>query len=268
MGGIGGVGALTIAGPLMVAAVGAYAAVQADQRQQQAIRHVTELLEKLHQDQLDAERNKLEACQPAIKKASAILLDRGLLGEALGLGPAVLTIEEAVVAARRRIGRWRRKLDGLRGDRVELNKLRELLPGFDDFNSDFYAHIELARTAVAMKRQVAVLQAVEQAQLNTDNKFERFVEVLKDDQGAIEEVDAKLHAVLLRLSRLELDRSHGVRDFVFSSGEVDALLQASRHLRTLGESIAVDSPGTGDVEIEMIREKNGSVVVFPGVTAA
>lgn len=266
-GGITGMAALTIAAPLIVGAVAACASIHAEQQRQQAIQRITKLLEKLHQDRLDDERNKLDGCKSSITKATAILLDHGVIGEALGLGPAVNNIDTAVAAAHRRVSRWQKSLDGLPGSRVELNKVNELFPGLNDPNGEFHAHLDLARAAIAMKRRVIVLQAVEQAQLNPENTFERFVTVLQHDLQETDELDQQIDSILVRLSRLELDRSHGVRDFVFSSAEVDALLKASRRLRTLGEAVS-ETRGRGDVAIEMVQRVDGSVTVFPALATA
>lgn len=90
--------------------------------------------------------------------------------------------------------------------------------------------------------------------------------MLQHDLHEIDELDSQMHSILLRLSRLELDRSHGVRDPVFSSAEVDTLLKASRRLRTLADSVG-DVRGSKDVAIKMFRKKDGSVVVFPALAA-
>lgn len=266
-GGLTGMAALTIAAPLIVGAVAACASIHAEQQRQQAIQRITKLLEKLHQDRLDDERNKLDGCKSSVTKATAILLDRGLIGEALGLGPAVNNIDTAVAAAARRVKRWQESLDSLPGSRVEMNKFNARFPGLHDPNGEFHAHLELARAAIALKRRVIVLQAVEQAQLNPENTFERFVEVLQHDLREIDELDTQIDSILRRLSQIELDRSHGVRDFVFSSAEVDTLLKASRQLRTLGDSVS-DGRGRGDVAIEMVQRADGSVTVFPALSTA
>lgn len=172
-GGLTGMAALTIAAPLIVGAVAACASIHAEQQRQQAIQRITKLLEKLHQDRIDDERNKLDGTRSSITKATAILLDRGLIGEALGLGTAVNNIDTAVAAATRRVGRWQKSLDSLPGGLVEMNKVNALFPGLHNPNGEFHAHLELARAAIALKRRVIVLQAVEQAQLNPENSFER-----------------------------------------------------------------------------------------------
>jgi len=52
---------------------------------------------------------------------------------------------------------------------------------------------------------------------------------------------------------------------MFTSGEVDDFLRVSRELRKLGKSVNT-STSSSDVAIEIIREKDGSVVVFPAHT--
>ena len=59
-----------------------------------------------------------------------------------------------------------------------------------------------------------------------------------------------------RLSALELTRTHGLRDFVFSPGEIDDLLRTIYQLRELANSIEPDTPQP-DVAIEMARARDG-----------
>ncbi|WP_241548916.1 hypothetical protein [Gordonia alkanivorans] len=68
------------------------------------------------------------------------------------------------------------------------------------------------------------------------------------------------------MSALQLDRSHGIRDVVFSSGEVDKLLETTRRLRDLGQSVQL-SARQSEVTIEILQEKDGSVVVFPAIAS-
>jgi hypothetical protein len=141
--------------------------------------------------------------------------------------------------------------------------LAEHFDGIDrQQGGDFRAHLELAELAIALKKRVIVLQAVEQAQLNPANPFENFIGALKRDQKTVLELEAGIAGVLRQLSTLQLDRSHGVRDVVFSRGAVDDLLRAAYRLRELGNGLdAAERPA--DVAIEMVREDDGSVVVLP-----
>ena len=72
--------------------------------------------------------------------------------------------------------------------------------------------------------------------------------------------------MLRTLGTIRLDRSHGIRDFVFTAGDVDHLLRTSYRLRELGEGADVSSRQP-DIAIEMARSTDGSVVVFPALAA-
>ena len=80
-----------------------------------------------------------------------------------------------------------------------------------------------------------------------------------------EDEESAIAGVLVRLSALELARPSGLRP-VFTPGEVDRLLNAAHRLHRLGGGVTTDSR-TPDLAIEMAREKDGSVIVFPAVAA-
>ena len=258
---------LAVAAPLIINAVAAFASLHAEQQRQRAIERLTELVEKLHQDRLDEARDRLDSCRSPITKATAILLDLGQIGEALGLGPAVHTIENALSSATRRVDGWKASLDDIADRPVELQKVKRLFPGINNPNGEFHVHVELARAAIALKRRVLVLQAVEQAQLNPGNTFERFVRVLQQEQSEVDELESGLNAVLMGLSQLQLDRSHGVRDFAFSSAQVDELLHATRRFRAFADGISETDSRPMDVVIDIVRATDGSVIVLPAQPA-
>jgi hypothetical protein len=99
---VGGV-TLTVAAPLVLMAVAVGASAAADYQRQQAIEHITELLEQLHEEKLDNERSDLDGCRDAIDKATAILLDEGKLGVSLGLDSAVHEIGKALASIGARV---------------------------------------------------------------------------------------------------------------------------------------------------------------------
>ena len=185
----------------------------ADQQRQQAIERVTELLEQLHEQSLDNERSELEGCRDAIDKATAILLDQGRLGVSLGLDSAAHAIGKALAAADRRVDNWQKALDNLPvGKAVEVDTLTEgAFPGIDGNGGTFRAHLELAALAVALKRRVIVLQAVEHAQRDPGNLFENFARALKADQQRLEKLESSMARILVRLSTLDLGRPRGAR---------------------------------------------------------
>lgn len=119
--------------------------------------------------------------------------------------------------------------------------------------------------AIALKQRVNVLQAVEHAQNEPDNLFENFTRALKRDQQRLDEMESSIASVLLRLSALELARPQGLRP-VFTTGEVDRLMRAIHRIHRLGDGVPVNSRTT-DVAIEIVRDRDGSLVVFPALPA-
>jgi hypothetical protein len=264
---LGGTAALTVAAPLVLMAVAVGVSAYADCKRQQAIQHITELLERLHEDKLEAERDELEGCRDAIDKATAILLDQGRLGVSLGLDSAGFAISTALAAADRRLQRWNGALATMADNKpVELGTLTKAFPGIDERGGSFRAHLELAALAIALKRRVIILQAVEHAQKDPGNPFENFMRALKADQQRIDQLESGIASVLVRVSALELTRSHRLKDLVVTPGDVDRLLRASHRIHELGNGIEVNNR-VSDVAIEIARSRDGSLVVFPAAPA-
>jgi hypothetical protein len=259
-------GALTVAAPLVLMAIAVSASAYADHQRQKAIERITDLLEQLHDDNLDSERNELEACPDAIDKATSILLDQGRIGLSLGLDSSSHAISTAIAATRRRLKKWQAGLDSLPNGPVEVGALTKSFPGINEEGGTFRAHLEIARLALALKRRVLVLQAVEHAQQDTKNPFKSFIGTLHDDERGIDELESGISSVLLRLSALELKRDGGFRIPAFTPGEVDHLLQAAYRLRALGDGLT-GGIRHSDVAIEIERSSDGSLVVFPAVAA-
>jgi hypothetical protein len=263
---VGGSAALTVAAPLVLMAVAVAVSAHADAKRQEAIEHITELLEQLHEQKLDDEHSELDGCRDAIDKATALLLDQGKLGVSLGLDSAVHAINTALGRADRRLAGWRSALDKLPdGKPVEIGTLTEAFPGVDDHGGTFRAHLELAALAIALKRRVNVLQAVEHAQSDPGNLFESFTRALRRDQQRLDELESGIAGVLVHLSTLELARPNGLLP-VFTTAEVDRLMRAAHRIRQLGDGVTVNGRAT-DVAIEIARDKDGSLVVFPALPA-
>ncbi|MEV0786368.1 hypothetical protein AB0I52_26100 [Streptomyces sp. NPDC050423] len=256
--------ALTVAAPLVLMAVAVGVSAYADQKRQQAVEHITELLEQLHEQKLDDEHGELDGCRDAIDKATAILLDQGKLGASLGLDSAVHAINTALGAADRRLAGWQSALDKLpEGRAVEITTLTKSFPGVDDHGGRFRTHLEIAALAIALKQRVIVLQAVEHAQSEPDNLFVNFARALKADHQRLHTLETSIAGVLERLSELELARPSGLRP-VFTTGEVERLMRSANLIHKLGDGGMVNGRTT-DVAIEIARDKDGSVVVFPAV---
>ncbi|WP_136708210.1 hypothetical protein [Agromyces sp. H66] len=260
-------GALTVAAPLVLMAVAVSLSAYADHQRQKAIEHITDLLEQLHEEHLEQERSELDGCRDAIDKATSILLDQGKIGLSLGLDSSAYAISTAMERAKRRLAKWQEAVTTLPDGPIELSALTKAFPGINEAGGLFRAHLEIARLAMALKRRVLVLQAVEHAQLEMEgNPFTSFLATLRDDERRIEEVESGINSVLLRLSTLELKRPGGFRSPVFTHGEVDDLLRTAYRLRSLGDDLGARSSGT-DAVIEIERSTDGSLRVFPAIAA-
>lgn len=257
--------ALTVAAPLVLLAVAVGASAYADKQRQKAIEHVTELLEQLHDDKLDDERNELDGCRDAIDKATALLLDRGTVGASLGLDSAVHAISTAIQNADRRVTKWETALKAL-GNRVDVSELEVAFPGVCDDGGTFRAHLELAALATALKRRVVILQGVEAGQSDPDNQFENFVRSLNDDQQRIIDLEARIENVLLRLSTLEMRSPKRLIDKVMTRKQVDILLETSYRLRELGAGVGPVASNQ-EVIIDIEKHSDGTLLVLPARAA-
>lgn len=259
----GAAGVLTVAAPLVLLAVAVGMSAHAERQRQLAIERLTELVEKLHQANLDNERDRLDGCRSAIDTATAVILDEGLVGHSLGLDSAANVIDTAVAAARRRADKWRKSLGDLKTDGAEWERVEKAFPGISHRDGEFRAHLRLAALAITLKRRVAVLQAVEHAQLSKGNVFPRFVESLGRDQDAVDRLESDLAAILDGLSRITLRSSEGLWDKLVTRGYVNDLLTFSALLRELPEEESVTMEPPGEVAIEMVRRADASLVVLP-----
>src|SRR4051812_28518409 len=183
---------MTVAAPLVLLAVAVGASAHADNQRQKAIERITELLEQLHDDNLERERNELDGCRDAIDKATGLLLDRGKVGASLGLDSAVHAISTAIQNANRRVKKWEDALGSIVDNRVDVSELEADFPGVSEDGGEFRTHLELAALAIWLKRRVIILQGVEAGQSEPDNPFENFVRSLKADQERVHELEARI----------------------------------------------------------------------------
>jgi hypothetical protein len=260
-------GALTVAAPLVLMALAVAASAHAEHERAQAIEKITDLLGALNDANLNRERSDLDGCRDAIEKATSILLDQGRIGHSLGLDSASFAISSAIEASKRRLKKWEDGLAALPEGPVELSSLVKVFPGINENGGAFRAHLELARLAIALKRRVIVLQAVEHAQLDDkQNPFKSFIVSLRDDERRVDELETAIGAVLMAVSTLELKRQGGLRSPVFTPNEVDQLLKSAYRIRSLGAELAIGQRA-GDVAIEIERSRDGALIVFPAVEA-
>ena len=263
-----GVGLVTVAAPFVLLAVATAATVYAEEQRRRALERITELLSDLKQAQLDDERDALMASSRAIEKATAVLLDEGTIGHSLGLDSAVHNIDKAVEAAARRADDWQRKFDGFSESGVTVSKLTKAYPGIERPGGEFRAQLRMAAFAIAMKRRVAVLQAVEHAQQAPEQTLPRFASVLKSEQETVDDLERQLTRFLTALARVQLRPSDRTIDKLVTRGEVRDLLAWSPRLRELAETETAATGSSGDLEIAMIRQTDGRVRVLAMAPAA
>ena len=260
----GTVAAITVAAPLVLLAMATAATIYAEEQRRKAIERVTQLLKELHQKDLDKERDALTGCTGAIEKATTVLLDEGVIGQSLGLDSAVNVIDTAIVTAARRAATWRMDLESLSNDVVEIKDLEKTFPGIGDQNGEFRAHLRLAALALAMKRRVVVLQAVEHAQRAPDKTFPRFTSMMQREHVHLDALESELATLLLDISHLRLRSPSRRVDKFMTRGEVNDLLRWPGRLRELAEQESSEvSVAAPNVEIGLIRQLDGRIRVLP-----
>lgn len=264
-----GAGLVTVAAPLVLLALATVASVHAEEQRRKAIEHVTVLLEDLHRSSLERERDQLTGCTRAIEKATAVLLDEGVIGHSLGLDSAVNTIDTAIATATRRAREWQQRLDGFPAKGVEIADLKKAFPGIEHESGDFRVHLRLAALAIALKRRVAVLQAVDHAQRSPEKAFQRFTQMLDREQQSVDELEADLSSLLDAISRVRFLSPRRFVDKLMTRGEVDDLLKWPNRLRLLAESEAATGETVArELEITMVKHQDGRVRVLPLSAAA
>jgi hypothetical protein len=260
----GAIGAITVAAPLVLLAIATAATVYAEDQRRKAIEHVTELLKQLHREDLNRERDALTGCTAAIEKATAVLLDEGVIGQSLGLDSAVHTIDTAIATATRRAAAWRQDLDGFSKEGVEIADLKKVFPGIYYADGEFRAHLRIAALALAMKRRAVVLQAVEHAQKSPEKTFPRFTDMMHREQVDLDQLEADLTTLLLAITHLRLRAPSRFTDTLMTRGEVNDLLEWPGRLREFAKQESSEvSVAAPNVEIGLIRQLDGRIRVLP-----
>lgn len=256
-------GALTVAAPFVLMAVAVGLSAHAEANRSAAIDRITSLLESMNEEKLRDQRNDLDGCRGAIEKATAILLDRGKIGASLGLDSASYAIEQQLERTRGRLTRWQAALDGFpASQQVDVETLEEAFTGVTQVGGAFRAELEIAALAIALKRRVNVIQAVEHAQSDEGNIFESFTRALTSDQRSLDTLEMGIARLLEGISELHVVRPQGLRAPVFTNVQVDRLLNAATRIRNLAVS-APRGASDSDVEISIIRDRRGAVTVLP-----
>jgi hypothetical protein len=260
----GAVGMITVAAPFILLAIATAASVYAEEQRRRALQRVTQLLEELQDQSLNEERDRLNGAARAIEKATALLFEKGEVGHSLGLDSAVNSVDTALASAIRRAATWRSRLDGLPSEGAEVSALCKAFPGIDEPDGRFRIELRLASLAIAMKRRVAVLQAVEHAQKSPDKTFVRFTAMLKDEQATVDEVETTLRALLADIAdlRLRAPNKH-LTDRLLTRGEADELLKWPGRLRELAAEESVPAAELTDIEVGLVHHRDGKLRVLP-----
>lgn len=260
----GTAGAIAVAGLMIVLAIATAASIYAEDQRRQAMDRVTDLLGRVVRAELESERDRLMGATRAIEKATAVLLDDGKIGHSLGLDTAINTIDTALATAARRASMWRDSVDKFLLDGAEVKNLKKAFPGIDEIDGEFRVRLRLAGLTIALKRRVAVLQAVEHAQDAPKVKFVRFTNALRQEQRAIDDLEILLSGILGDLSALRILPPSRKVDQVLTRGEVNKLLAWPGRLRELAmeESPALRG-ASGELELGFIQQANGDLRALP-----
>ena len=176
-------------------------------------------------------------------------------------------MDTSVEAAVRRVDEWQRKLDSFGDSGVSIKNLKAAYPGIDEHAGEFRSYLRLAAFAIAAKRRVAVLQAVEHAQKEPALTFTRFASVLRAEQETVDKLEHELTTLLTCLMRIQIRPPEGLLDKVLTRNEVRQLLKWPGRLRELAESeMPAESQASKALEISMIRQPDGNLRVL-GLTS-
>lgn len=257
--------AVTVAAPLILMALAVAASAHAEAKRQESLEKIENLLEKLNQDELNKRRDQLAGCRGAIDSATALLLDGAAVGSLQGIDSAANVVDTAMESAVRVATGWLKKLEELSAQgSVDVAQLQKAFPGLLEKVGPFTAELELANLAIALKRRLIVLQAVEAAQKHPDHLFENFAAKLNHDQRRVDEVEQQLVTLLRGLAGLRVTPPKGLRSTVLPRKHVDTMVSTIYKLQALGSTVP-DSGGPDDVVVEIVQRANGSLHVLPPI---
>jgi hypothetical protein len=261
----GGAVLVASAAPLVLLAVGTAVAVSAEQKQQETLHRVHESVEKLHEDALHAELDKLEAAAEAVGHASDVLLDEGQLTPALGLDSTVRDVGVAVQTARRRVSGWSQALRSLDEGGATRKSLMAAFPGLGEVNGRFEQEFRIARLAIELHRRSTVVQAVAQGQADREKSLRRFLGGLQRRLSTLDELESKMVHTLESLSAVPVSPGHRLSRQLFTRKEMQELLQWQDTLRALPlvEFRGGLHEGSDDVGFLAVRREDGALSFLP-----
>jgi hypothetical protein len=261
-------GAAIAAAPFVIAALAAASAIYAEEQRRRALERIEESLKELHQNNLDQEMADINGAMPALAKATSLLIDEGRLGAALGIDAAAHAIDTAIALAEHRTKHWLQDVSRL-SQRATVDQIEKSFPGVKDGDGRFVAELRMAGLAIAAKRRLMVLQAVEHAQINQGLSLKRFLAEIEREATALNELESSLIDLLTRLSELPIRTGGGIFDRLhLSADDADELLKWPERLRDLRRREAPRVNSSGHVEIGIVLGADGSArILEPAVVA-
>ncbi len=261
MAGAGAVGAVLAAAPVVLLLAATAGSVYAEEQRRQALERVENLLNERRYADLEAELDELNGAVKAIRKATALLADEGRLGKSLGLDSAVNRIDTAVSTAERRLGEWERALVKINGTATPTT-LKAAFPGLGASNGMFEAQLRMAVFAISMKRRVAILQAAEHTQADTELSLSRFNQELACDANDLALLEQRIAVLLSDLGNIKIEAPKKRIDVVYKAKEVRELLLWTPYLRGFAARETPATATSGDLEICFIANDDGSIRVL------
>jgi hypothetical protein len=126
----------------------------------------------------------------------------------------------------------------------------------------------MAGLAIAAKRRIMVLQAVEHAQINQELSLKRFLAEIEREATALDELEARLIDLLRKLSELPVRAGTGIRSRILLPHDVDELLKWPERLRDLRRREAPRVSSPGHIEIGIVLGTDGQArILEPAVVA-
>jgi hypothetical protein len=260
-------GAAVAAAPFVIMAIAAAGAIYAEEQRRRALERIESSLKELLKNDLDVEMAAINGAMPALAKATSLLVDEGRLGAGLGIDSAANAIDTAIERAKLRTQRWIQDVSRL-SEKATVEQIEKSFPGVKDGDGRFVAELRMAGLAIAAKRRIMVLQAVEHAQINPGLSLKRFLAEIEREATALDELEASLIDLLTRLSELPIRVGSGIRDRVLLSHDADELLKWPERLRDLRRREAPRVNSAGHIEIGIVLGADGRArILEPAVVA-
>jgi hypothetical protein len=261
-------GAVVAAAPFVILAVAAASEIYAEEQRRRALERIESSLKELLANDLDQEMAAINGAMPALAKATSLLVDEGRLGASLGIDSAAYAIDTAIERARQRTQRWLQDVSRL-SQRATVDQIEKSFPGVKDGDGRFVAELRMAGLAIAAKRRIMVLQAVEHAQLNQGLSLKRFLAEIDREATALNELEANLIDLLTQLSELPIRAGGGIFDRLHLSADAaDELLKWPERLRDLRKREAPRVNSSGHIEIGIVLGADGRArILEPAVVA-